>query len=100
MDKAHIEEQLSGLFAMQPRRSNRRRLKLYAEPLGKNFYLANPSGRPLPPDVVLKLAKDGIRMGWRAGATSRPRVVNLVELGLMVNAHLWQAGRSPPFSSK
>jgi hypothetical protein len=100
MDKAYIEEQLSGLFAMQPRRSSRRRLKLYAEPLGKNFYLANPSGRPLPPDVKLKLAKDGIRMGWKAGAARCPREVYLVELGLMVNAHLWQAGRSPHFSLK
>jgi hypothetical protein len=100
MDKATIEGQLSGLFAMQPRRSSRRRVKVYAETLDKNFYLVNPTGRPMPPDVKLRLAKDGIRVGGKAGATSHPRDVNLVELCLMVKAHLWQAGRFPPFSSK
>jgi hypothetical protein len=84
MDKAYIEEQLSGLLAMQPRRSSGRRLKLYAEPLGKNFYLANPSGRPLSPDVKEGLAKDGIRIGWKAGAAVWPRELYILELKLMV----------------
>jgi hypothetical protein len=92
MDKAHIEEQLSALFTMLPPRSSRRQLRVYAEPLGKNFYLANPSGRPLPSDMKLRLAKDGIRMGWKASAATDPREVNLVELLLMINAHSWQTG--------
>ena len=90
MDKASIEKQLSGLLQRHSRRSNRRRLMVYAKSLDKNFELINPSGRLLPPGLKLELASDGIRTGWAKGATVWPRKVNLAELRLMVRAHLWR----------
>lgn len=98
MDKAYFEKQLSGLSAMlpqpQPGRPNRcRPLRVYAEPLGKNFYVANPSGRPLSSDVVPALASVGIGRGWKAGAATHPREVAPWELLLMVKLHLFQTGR-------
>ena len=88
MDKAYLEKQLSALFSKHLRRSNPRRVKVYAQPLDKNFELINPSGRPPSPTLKLELAKDGIRMGWKTGATVSQHQVFLLELSLMVHAHL------------
>jgi hypothetical protein len=91
MDKAHIEAQLSDLFSRHLRRPSPRRLRVYAEPLDKNFEVFNPSGRPPSADLKLELAKDGIRMGWKTGVTISRCQVSLLELSLAVHAHL---GRS------
>ena len=95
MDRVYIEKQLSGLFPRPFGRASRRRLRVYVETLDRNFYLVNPSGRPLSPAMKLGLSNDGVRMGWKRGATIWPREVNCLELGLMVHIHLWKLSDQP-----
>jgi len=88
MDEAHIEAQLSDLFSRHLRRPSRRRLRVYAEALDKNFEVINPSGRPLSATLKHELAKDGIRMRWKPGAIVSRGPVSLLELKLTLHAHL------------
>lgn len=88
MDKAHIETQLSDLFSRHLRRPSPRRLRVYAEPIDKNFELINPRGRPLSATLKHELAKDGIRMRWKPGAVVSRSPVSLLELKLALHVHL------------
>jgi hypothetical protein len=60
------------------------RLKVYASTLDKNYYLINPSGRPLSPALILCLAQNKIAIGWKRGASIFPDDVTYLELGLKV----------------
>jgi hypothetical protein len=93
VDKEYIEEQLPWLSPKVMRRAQGRRVKVYAASLNKNFYLTNLSGRRLSHAVKISLARDGIMIGWKAGASVWPREVNPVQLGLMVFIH--RSGHRP-----
>ena len=83
MDRADIEKALGWMNPRVLRRVQGRRVKVYAAFLDKNFYLKNPSGRRLSSAVLVRLAHDGVTIGWKKDAEVCLRDVYLVEIGLM-----------------
>ena len=84
MDQVYIKEQLSWLNLSKRGSASGRRLKVYVRPLDMNFYLARLSRRRLSFAEKISLARDGITLGWKAGATISPREVTFDQLGLML----------------
>ena len=91
MNIVQLEKELSALILSPGRSAKRRRTKVYVASLGENFYLVNPSGRPLSPAAKLWLAKNGIQMGWKPDEAIGPREVNIWELGNMVTVRRLQS---------